>query len=95
MPVIDGNTGRTPPPQQPKMPPLPPGVTIENLLNQKQKTTVILEKQVEDFLKSLNQLFIQYEQIIQLKDREIEGLKKPVASVVEKPKDPQASVDTK
>jgi len=97
MPVIDGNTGRTPPPQQNerKLPPLPPGLTIDNLLNNKQKNTAILERQVEDMLKTLNQLFINYEQIIQMKDREIEGLKKPIESVVDKPVDPQASVDTK
>ena len=96
MPVIDGNTGKTPPPPQQnqrKLPPLPPGLTIDNLLNNKQKNTAILERQVEDMLKTLNQLFINYEQIIQMKDREIEATKKSIVSDVQK--DPQASVDTK
>ncbi len=94
MPMIDGNTGKDQiPPNKQRMPPIPPGLTIETLITNKQKNTAVLERQVEDFLKTLNQLFINYEQIIQVKDREIEAVKKSIVSDVKK--DPQASVDTK
>jgi len=78
--VIGGNT-----PQKGNQPQQPPQLTpLQQLLDKKQKNVIILEKQVEDLLKHLNTIMVTYEQILQLKDREIATAKKPVESDVKK-----------